>query len=90
MNEKQKIANQIKSKFPHLEVWLCGDWIWISGTEKDDIPVRELLKELKFRWSSNKKRWYLKGSPSVSFNGFQASWEYIRNKHYSKEVEVTI
>ena len=38
-----------------IEIELIGSWIWLSG---NTYPIRELLKELKFRWSSGKKMWY--------------------------------
>lgn len=38
-----------------LEVELCGSWIWVGGNTKDH---KDLLKELGFRWSQNKKMWY--------------------------------
>ena len=38
-----------------LKVELCGSWIWVSGKTKE---YKELLKELTFKYSSNKQMWY--------------------------------
>lgn len=38
-----------------IKVELCGSWLWVTGDTK---PAKEILKKLKFRWSSNKSAWY--------------------------------
>lgn len=38
-----------------IEVELCGSWLWVTGDTK---PHKDELKEMKFRWSSNKSAWY--------------------------------
>ena len=38
-----------------ITVELCGSWIWVGG---DTIGIKELLKELGFKFSGNKKMWY--------------------------------
>ena len=40
---------------PDIEVELCGSWIWVGGNTKE---YRDLLKELGFKFSGNKKMWY--------------------------------
>ena len=42
-------------KLPGIIVELCGSWLWITGETR---AVKEELKEIGFRWSSNKKAWY--------------------------------
>ena len=38
-----------------VDIELCGSWLWVSGDTK---PHKDVLKQLGFRWSSNKKMWY--------------------------------
>ena len=40
---------------PGLTVEIIGRWIWITGDTK---PIKERLKELRFRWAPKKKAWY--------------------------------
>ena len=42
--------------FENVKIEIIGSFIWISGETK---PYKEILKELKFRWSPNKRAWYL-------------------------------
>lgn len=43
------------SHIPGVSVELCGSWVWVTGDTK---PVKEQLKELRFRYSSGKRAWY--------------------------------
>lgn len=38
-----------------LTIEIIGSWIWITGNTKDN---KDYLKELGFKYSSNKKAWY--------------------------------
>lgn len=40
---------------PGIIIELCGSWLWITG---DTRTVKDDLKTLGFRWSSNKSAWY--------------------------------
>ena len=51
--EIAKILNSIIGMEVKIEI--IGYWIWVSG---DTFNYKEYLKELRFRWSSNKKSWY--------------------------------
>lgn len=51
--EIAKILNSIIGMEVRIEI--IGYWIWVSG---DTFNYKEYLKELGFRWSSNKKSWY--------------------------------
>lgn len=42
-------------KMEGLEIEIIGCFIWLSGNTK---PHKEAIKELGFRWHSNKKMWY--------------------------------
>lgn len=43
------------SLIPGVSVELCGSWVWVTGNTK---PVKDQLKELRFRYSSGKRAWY--------------------------------
>lgn len=65
-----------------LEVELCGSWLWIGG---DTRPVKDQLKAVGCRWSSNKKLWYWR-HPEDSrpyHRGIRTMGE-IRNKYGSQ------
>lgn len=36
---------------------IIGSWLWVSGETK---PIKEILKELNFKWHDVRKCWYLK------------------------------
>lgn len=38
-----------------LEINIVGAWIWLTGCT---YPYKDIIKELGFRWASNKKAWY--------------------------------
>ena len=40
---------------PNVEIELIGSWIWVSGAT---YPIKEMLKELNFKFARNKKMWY--------------------------------
>lgn len=46
----QKIIN-----FDGIEIEIAGQWIWISG---NTYSYKKELKELGFKWASQKKQWY--------------------------------
>lgn len=48
------IINKIIN-IPGLDIDIVGSFIWIGGNTK---PYKDVLKNLGFRWSSNKALWY--------------------------------
>ena len=42
-------------RLPGIIIELCGSWLWITGETR---AVKDELKAIGFRWSSNKKAWY--------------------------------
>jgi len=69
-----------------LEVELCGSWLWISGNSKE---VKDKLKELGCKWSSNKSLWYYTDAP---FRKRGKAWtlDQIRTTHGSKKIKYGI
>ena len=41
--------------FENIVIELCGSWIWISG---NSYQYKDELKEIGFKWASQKKQWY--------------------------------
>jgi len=79
-----------------LEVWeklkrvpgvtgeLCGTWIWVTGETKH---VRNLLKDLGFKWAGKKAAWYWKPEDSWESKGKNYSMDAIRGMWGSKVLE---
>ncbi|MEA1983082.1 MAG: hypothetical protein U9N39_06020 [Campylobacterota bacterium] len=52
--ELEKVISKILH-YENLIIEVVGSWIWLSGETK---AIKEILKELKFKWASKKKQWY--------------------------------
>lgn len=66
---------------PTLTVELCGSWIWVSGDTK---PQKDLLKELGFKYSSNKQMWYYQRDGKRRYHKNAWSIDEIRTAYGSK------
>ena len=64
-----------------ISVELCGSWIWVSGNTKEH---RDLLKELGFKYSSNKQMWYYQRDGVRKFHKKAWTIDEIRNAYGSK------
>lgn len=70
-----------------IEIEICGVWLWLGG---NTYAIKESLKELGFKWSSDKKKWYWcayvdqlkKRKPTKTM-------EQIRNTYGSKKLQGT-
>ena len=58
-----------------LIIELVGSWLWVSG---ETFPHKDVLKSLKFRWSSKKKAWYFHFEPYHKRSKKQYSLDDIR------------
>ena len=77
----------IIDKLIHFEnclIEICGTWIWVSGNTK---VYKDILKELKFRFSKNKAAWYYHSEPYVKRSKTRYSLDDIRTMWGSQEVE---
>lgn len=52
--EIEKIISQILH-FENITIEVVGSWIWLSGETR---AIKETLKNLGFKWASQKKQWY--------------------------------
>ena len=85
-------------KFDNIIIDIVGCFIWVSG---NTYPVKEELKALGFRYSKNKKSWYIAPAEYMQNRKSykrQYSMEEIKNKYgcttinskggYKKEYEI--
>jgi len=87
VKEKPAEFIEIINKLIHFEnvlIEICGSWLWLSGNTK---PYKEILKELKFRWSKNKSAWYYHTEDYVKKGKKTYTMNEIRNLWGSQEVE---
>lgn len=76
------LHSKVKSEGIHVEI--IKDWLWVSGKTFD---VRDDLKELGFRYSSDKKSWYWRDDEKrISGKHDPMPFNEIRSKYGTKEV----
>lgn len=76
--EIEKIISQILH-YENITIELIGSWIWLSGDTK---AIKERLKELNFKWASQKKMWYY--GEMKSKNPHPKSIDEIKSKYETK------
>ena len=68
--ELEKIISQILY-FDNITIELIGSWIWLSGDTK---AIKDILKDLNFKWASKKKMWYYgEKSKAVHCTGYNVN-----------------
>ena len=75
----QKIIN-----FANINIEIVGCWLWVDG---DTYPYRNELKEIGFKWASEKKKWYFHTDPFRKRSKRKLSMDDIRNLYGSTEVQ---
>lgn len=58
---EDKSIREVLAEMPEKPsvISLVGTWVWLTFTEKPGDVTRKTLKELGFRWSPKKEKWYL-------------------------------
>lgn len=69
-------------RLPGIIIELCGSWLWITGDTK---PVKDELKTIGFRWSSNKSAWYYHRGGYHKRSGKEHTMDEIRNMYGSQQ-----
>jgi len=69
---------------PGIVIELCGSWLWITG---NTYAARNILKELKFKWSSKKSAWYFHNEPYRKRSKKERTMEDIRNMYGSEKFQ---
>ena len=75
----QKIIN-----FKGIEIEIVGAWIWLSG---NTYSYKKELKEIGFKWASNKKQWYFHTDAFRKRSHKSLSMDDIRNYYGSTKVQ---
>jgi hypothetical protein len=70
-------------KLEHIQVELCGSWLWISN-KMDSNEI--LLKKAGCGYSKNKGLWYWRPSGATHHGKSGASIDHIRTKYGSESV----
>ncbi|MBS4067960.1 MAG: hypothetical protein KGZ62_05105 [Sulfurimonas sp.] len=79
--ELEKVISKILH-YENIVIEVVGSWIWLSGDTKN---IKDILKELNFKWASKKKMWYygeMKGK-----NPKQKSMDDIKAKYGCQTVK---
>ena len=85
--EEDKALREILQKVVHLAnitIEICGSWIWVSG---NTYQHKAELKEIGFRWASQKKQWYWHNEAFRKRGKKPLSMDDIRNYYGSTEVK---
>lgn len=75
----QKIIN-----FDGIEIEIAGQWIWASG---NTYSYKKELKEIGFKWASQKKQWYFHTEIFRKKSRKTLSMDEIRNYYGSTTVQ---
>ncbi|NDO52089.1 J domain-containing protein [Lachnospiraceae bacterium MD335] len=75
----QKIIN-----FDGIEITICGQWLWISG---NTFNYKNELKEIGFKWASQKKMWFWHGEAFRKKSRKTLSMEEIQSYYGSTKVQ---
>lgn len=57
---------------------LIGRWIWLEG---NTYSYKDIIKQLGFKWASNKKAWYWHSEQDSTTNRKRMSLEQIKEKY---------
>lgn len=71
-------------KFDGIVIEIIGTWLWISG---NTYNYKKELKEIGFRWASQKKMWYWKMGDYQKKSHKTLSMNDIRNYYGSVKVQ---
>lgn len=70
--------------FKGIEIEIVGAWIWLSG---NTYSYKKELKEIGFKWASQKKQWYFHTEAFRKRSKKTLSMEDIRNYYGSTRVQ---
>ena len=70
--------------FNGIEITICGQWLWISG---NTYSYKKELKEIGFKWASQKKMWFWHGEAFRKKSRKTLSMEEIQNYYGSTKVQ---
>ena len=84
--EDEKLREMLNKiiHFNGIDIELVGAWIWVSG---NTYACKKELKELGFRWASQKEMWYWHSEVFRKRSRKTLSMDDIRNYYGSTEVK---
>ena len=84
--EDEKLREMLNKiiHFDGIDIELVGAWIWVSG---NTYACKKQLKELGFKWASQKKMWYWHSEVFQKKSRKTLSMDDIRNYYGSTEVK---
>ena len=68
-----------------LRLEIVGKWLWITGTT---YKVKDVLKQIGFRYSPHKQSWYFRSEDKRSFNQTPLPMDQIRELYRSQSVDL--
>lgn len=68
-------------KLENITIEIIGSFVWVGGETK---PHKDQLKELKFRWSSNKSMWFKAPDDYKKKSRKKYEMEDLRNMYGTK------
>lgn len=69
--------------FDGIEIIICGQWLWISG---NTYSYKKELKEIGFKWASQKKMWYWRSETFRKKSRKTLSMEEIQRYYGSTKI----
>lgn len=84
--ENDKALREVLEKivnFDGIEIEIAGQWIWVAG---NTYRHKKELKEIGFKWASQKKQWYFHTDAFKKKSRKSLSMEDIRNYYGSTKV----
>lgn len=84
--EDQKLREVLQKiiRFSGINIEIVGCWIWVDG---NTYEYKNDLKELGFKWASQKKKWYFHTEEFRKKSHKKLSMDDIRNYYGSTEIE---
>lgn len=85
--EEDEMLREMLNKIIHfsdITIEIIGNWLWIGG---NTYQYRKELKELGFKWGSQKKAWYWHSEAYKKRSHRSLSMNEIRDYYGSTEVE---
>lgn len=82
-----KLGELIAAKLPKgCRILLLGTWVWVEGTERDDMETREKLKTAKMRWNANRQAWQWHDGGRYRPNK-RMSWDGLKRAYSAVEFD---
>ncbi len=84
--ENDKALREVLQKiisFSGIEINLVGAWIWLDG---NTYPYKESLKEIGFKWSKQRRKWYWHDGEYRRYSNKKLSFADIQNLYGSTKV----